>query len=257
MPMNTVARSPRIVDGSRSVHPNGRFPSAALGLVGILPLLPLLLAIIDTRPGFRLILIALALYAAMLAVALWVWVRSLRERLIRIEASGPLRFTPSTGVRISSWLVPVTGLLPAAAAFLVHALGLPTMGGRLLEWGPYVLAVVSLVGLGREVLAQGHPLGLVLDERGLHGVRRSARVEASWEEIGTTTPVGPHGPKLAISIAGRAPVILDAHHLGSDPAAVASVVSFFRDAPDQRPALVDGVAAMRTVEDAHRSRPAG
>ncbi|WP_336500289.1 hypothetical protein [Microbacterium paraoxydans] len=68
--MNTVARSPRIVDGSRSVHPNGRFPSAALGLVGILPLLPLLLAIMDTRPGFRLILIALALYAGMLAVAL-------------------------------------------------------------------------------------------------------------------------------------------------------------------------------------------
>ncbi|WP_158297195.1 hypothetical protein [Zhihengliuella sp. ISTPL4] len=255
--MNTVARSPHIVDGSRSVHPNGRFPSAALVLVGVLPLLPLLPAIVDTRPGFRLILISLVLYTAVLAVALWSWVRSLRERLIRVSARGPLRFTPSPGVRISSWLVPVTGLLPAAATFLVQSLALPTMGGRLLEWGPYVLAVVSLVGLGREILAQGQPLGLVLDERGLHGVRRSARVDATWEEIGTTAPVGPHGPKLAISIAGRAPVILDAHHLGSDPAAVASAVSFFRDAPDQRPALVDGVAAMRTVESTLRSRPAG
>ena len=252
MPMNTVARSPHIVDGSRSVHPHGRFPSAALVLVGILPLLPLMLAIVDTRPGFRLILISLALYAATLAVALWFWVRSLRERLIRIEASGPLRFSPSTGVRISSWLVPVTGLLPAAATFLVSILGLPTMGGRLLEWGPYVLAIVSLIGLGRGALSLRRPLGLVLDEHGLHGVRGSAPLEADWSEIGTVTPVGPHGPKLAVSVTGLAPVVVDAHHLGSDPAAVSAVVSFFRDTPEQRHTLAHGIAAMRAVETALR-----
>lgn len=251
--MNTVARSPRIIDGSRSVHPTGRFPSAALVLVGILPLLPLLLAVVDARPGFRLVMISLTVYAAMLAVALWFWVRSLRERLIRIAATGPLRFTPPGGVRLSPWLVPVTGLLPAAVTFLVQTLGLPTLGGRLLEWGPYILAIVSLFGLGREILAFRRTLGLVVDERGLHGVRRAAPLEASWNEIGAVTPVGPHGPKLAVSFAGRVPVIVDAHHLGSDPAAVAAVVSFFRDRPEQRHMLANGTDAMRTVEGALRS----
>ncbi|EYT60894.1 hypothetical protein D514_0105330 [Microbacterium sp. UCD-TDU] len=232
--MNTVARSPRIVDGSRSVHPNGRFPTAALVVVGVLPLVPLLLAVVDARPGFRLVLLSLTVYAATLAVALWFWVRSMRERLIRIAETGPLRFAPPGGVRTTQWLIPMAGLLPAAMTYLVQILGLPTMSSRLLDWGPYLLAAVSLVSLGREVMSLRRPLGLAVDERGLHGVRRSAPLEASWEEIGTVTPVGPYGPKLAVSVAGRAPVIVDAHHLGSDPAAVAAVVSFFRDSPEQR-----------------------
>ncbi len=247
MPMRTVARSPRIVDGSRLVHPSGRFPTAALVLLGLLALLPLLLAVVDDRSGFRLVMLSLALYAGMLVVALSLWSRSLRERLIRLATTGPLRFTPPVRVRVALWLVPTIGMLPAVANLLVQTLGLPTMGGRLLEWGPYALGLVSLVGLGRELAALRTPLGLLVDERGLRGVRGSASIEASWDEIGTVDVVGPHGPKLAISIVGQTPVIIDAHRLGSDPASVVRVLAFFRDHPDRRHVLSDGTTAMQTV----------
>lgn len=143
-------------------------------------------------------------------------------------------------------------MLPAITNLLVQALGLPTMGGRLLEWGPYVLGLVSLVGLGRELVALRTPLGLVVDERGPHGVRGSAPIEASWAEIGAVDVVGPHGPKLTISVAGRTPAIVDAHRLGSDPAAVVAVLAFFRDHPDHRHSLTDGITAMQTVTGALR-----
>lgn len=247
MPMRTVARSVRIVDGSRSVHPNGRFPTAAMVLLGILALVPLLLAIVDDRAGFRLVMLSLAFYAGMLAVALSLWARSLRERLVRTATTGPLRFTPAVHVRVALWLVPAIGMLPALTNLLVRTLGLATMDGRLLEWGPYALGLVSLVGLGRELMALRTPLGLVVDERGLHGVRGAASIEASWDQIGTVDVAGPHGPKLTISITGRMPAIIDAHRLGSDPAAVAAVLTFFRDHPDRRPSLADGTAAMQTV----------
>lgn len=248
MLMKTIARSPRIVDGSRSVHPKGHFPVAALMLVGVLPLLPLLLAIVDGRSGFRLVMLSLAVYAGTLAVALVVRARSLRERRVRISTVGPLRFTPSGGARAVLWLVPTVGVLPAVVNLLVQTLELPTMGGRLLEWGPYVLGLVSLVGLGRELLSLRTPLGLVLDRRGLHGVRGASSFDVPWEEIGAVDLVGPHGPKLTVSIAGRTPAIIDAYHLGSDPAAVAAVITLFRDAPDRRQALTDGITAMRAVE---------
>lgn len=243
----TVARSPHVVDGSRSVHPNGRFPTAALALLGFLPLLLLLLAVVDDRAGFRLVMLSLALYTGMLTVALSLWVRSLRERLVRIATTGPLRFTPPVRVRVALWLVPAIGMLPALANLLVLTLDLPTMGGRLLEWGPYALGLVSLVGLGRELIALRRPLGLVVDDRGLRGVRGSASIEASWDQIGTVGVVGPHGPKLAISITGEMPAIVDARRIGSDPAAVAAVLMFFRDHPDHRQSLADGITAMQTV----------
>lgn len=248
--MNTIARSPHIVDGSRSVHPKGRFPAAALLIVGLLPILPLLLAVVDSRSGFRLLMLSLAVYAAALLVALWFWARSLRERLVRVSTDGPLRFAPDARVRAALWLVPIAGLLPSVANIAVHAFSLPTMNSRLLDWGPYVLGLVSVVELVRQIAAVRTPLGLVVDERGLHGVRGSASVEIPWEDVDGVEPLGPHGPKLSIAIAGRAPVIIDAHHLGSDPAAVTVVIAYFRDNPDQRHVLADGVTAMRTVADA-------
>lgn len=256
MLMKTIARSPRIVDGSRSVHPKGHFPVAALMIVGVLPLLPLLLAVVDGRSGFRLVMLSLAVYAGTLAVALVVRAKSLRERLVRVSTVGPLRFTPSGGARAVLWLVPAVGVLPAVVNVLVQTLGLPTMGGRLLEWGPYVLGLASVIGLGREILSLRTPLGLVVDHRGLRGVRGSASLDAPWEQIGAVDLVGPHGPKLAVSIAGRAPAIIDAHYLGSDPAAVVAVIALFRDAPDRRQALTDGVTAMRAVEHSLAPRSA-
>lgn len=247
MLMKTIARSPHLVDGSRSVHPNGRFPAAAPLLLGLLAFLPLLLAVVDDRSGFRLVMLSLALYAGMLAIALACWVRSLRERLVRISTTGPLRFTPPVRVRLALWLVPIIGIIPALTNLVVQTLGLPTMGGRLLGWGPYALGLVSLVGLGRELAALRTPLGLVADEHGLRGVRGSASLDASWDEIGAVDPGGPHGPKLTISVPGRTPVTVDAHRLGSDPAAVAVVLAFFRDTPDRRHVLADGMTAMQTV----------
>ncbi len=247
--MKTVARSTRIVDGSRSVHPNDRSPTPALVLLGILAFLPLILAVVDGRSGFRLVMLSLAVYAGMLTIALSLWGRSLRERVVRISTDGPLRFTPPGRVRAALWLVPTIGLLPAVANLLVQVLGLPTMGGRLLEWGPYALGLVSLIGLGRELSALRTPLGLVVDDRGLHGVRGSTSVEASWDEIGAVELVGPHGPKLTISISGQTPAIIDTHRLGSDPAAVVAVLAFFRDHPEHRHSLADGGAAMQTAVD--------
>lgn len=245
--MKTVARSAGIVDGSRSVHPKRRPPTGALVLLGILALLPLLLAVVDGRSGFRLVMLSLAVYAGMLVVALSLWVSSLRERLVRISTDGPLRFTPPGGVRAAVWLVPTIGILPAVTNLLVQMLGLPTMGGRLLEWGPYALGVVSLIGLGRELSALRTPLGLVVDERGLRGVRGSTSLEASWDEVGAVELVEPHGPKLTISMSGRTPAIIDAHRLGSDPAAVVAVLAFFRDHPEHRRSLADGGTAMQTA----------
>ncbi len=245
--MKTIARTPHLVDGSRSVHPTGRFPTASLVLVGVLPLLPLLLAVVDDRAGFRILMLSLVVATATLAIALVVWVLSLRERRVRIAATGPLRLAPDPRVGVVLWLVPLAGMLPALAAAVAQTQEWETLGGRLLEWGPYVLGAVSLGGLVREIVALRKPLGLVIDPHGLRGVRGSGALDISWDEVGDVAPVGPHGPKLSIAIAGRAPAIIDAHRLGTDPAAAAAVIAFFRDHPGDRHALADGVAAMQAI----------
>ncbi|WP_161937428.1 hypothetical protein [Leucobacter sp. G161] len=47
-------------------------------------------------------------------------------------------------------------------------------------------------------------------------------------------------------------IVLDAHHLGSDPAIVADVIELYRKRPGERKRLADGVGAISAVEVARR-----
>lgn len=78
---------------------------------------------------------------------------------------------------------------------------------------------------------------------------RGARpVEIAWGDLDDALAPGPHGPRLALLSRTRGPVVIDGHHIGSDPAVVAAVIRYYLNHPAQRGRLDDGADSIRAVE---------
>lgn len=222
-----------------------------LGL-SVVPAIGFAVAAFDTRLGFRLIMASVGLIMCVMIVALLLRVRGLQPGVIRIDATGGLRFVPPRTHRAGLVAVPLSLLLPVGVLFWVRVAGLPTQASssRFMASAPYVLLAVSLVSLALIAWSMRVPVGLRVGPSGISGVRGNGVLNLDWGDIASASPVGEYGPKLGLVTSAGDAVLIDAHHLGSDPAIVARILEFYRSRPARRAELEDGRAAITAVERA-------
>lgn len=246
----SVLLTPNIPTGGRTILPKGRKTGGILLWMSVVPALAFIIAAVDTRIGFQLLMASSGIAMLVLIVGLQVRLRGLRAGAVRLDASGVLRFVPPRSQWLALVAVPTAFLMPVIAIVLIGVLHLPTQmfSSRLLQAAPFLLAAVALGALAQMAWSMRFPRGLRVGVEGLSGVRGSRRVEVGWDDILNVSLVGPFGPKLMLLIREGRPIVIDAHHLGSDPAIVAAVIEFFRTRPFLRAQLSDGPAAIRAVE---------
>lgn len=198
-----------------------------LGL-SVVPAIGFAVAAFDTRLGFRLIMASVGLIMCVMIVALLLRVRGLQPGVIRIDATGGLRFVPPRTHRAGLVAVPLSLLLPVGVLFWVRVAGLPTQASssRFMASAPYVLLAVSLVSLALIAWSMRVPVGLRVGPSGISGVRGNGALNLDWGDIASASPVGEYGPKLGLVTSAGDAVLIDAHHLGSDPAIVARILEF-------------------------------
>lgn len=246
----SVLLTPNIPTGKRPILPSSRRTGPILLGLSVVPAMSFIIAAVDTRIGFQLLMVSLGITMLVLIVGLQLRLLGLRAGAVRIDASGTLRFVPPGSHWLAVVAVPIAFLVPVIVFILIAVLQLPTQmfSSRLLQGAPFLLAAVSLGSFAHIAWSMRFPAGLRLGVEGLSGVRGSRRVEVGWGDILNVSPVGPHGPKLMLLIRDSRPIVIDTHHLGSDPAIVAEVIEFFRTRPSLRAQLSDGRAAIRAVE---------
>lgn len=250
----TVLIRPVIPTGGRPILPNGGPPKALLLVLCVVPAIAIAIAAVDTRPGFQLFMASLAAMMIVLIAALYLRLLGLQAGAVRIAGDGGLRFSPPPSHRVGLVGVPLAALLPVAALGAISALNLETQASssRLMFALPYVLTAVAVVSLARVAWSLRYPVGLKVSHEGLTGVRGGAPVDLAWDDILSASPSGEHGPRLRVLLRSGESVMIDGHHLGSDPAIVAAVIEFYRATRARRGELADGRAAIRAVEASAR-----
>lgn len=247
--------TPKISVDGRSVFARGKDPGPIIWCLLLVPAFAFVIALVDTRLGFKLFMgsIGIAMLAGVIALSLRS--RALRAGEICIETPGALRFIPPRSLWVGNVVVAFACLLPGAVSVIIIVMDLPTQRGltKSTTVGPYVLVVIGLALLIQTIWSTRTPVGLSVHPEGLRGVRGTKRVDLRWDDIESVSPFGHHGPKLLLITANHDAIIIDSHHTGSDPAIVARVIEYFRKNPLQRTQLRDGAAAINIVETVDRS----
>ena len=91
--------------------------------------------------------------------------------------------------------------------------------------------------------------GLTLSEYGLRGVRGSRRVDLAWSDLASASVISEKGARLVLTLRAGGAIVIGAHHIGSDPNAVAPIIDFFLDHPEHRAVLATPMAALALVEE--------
>jgi len=219
---------------------------AAVAVVGVL------LAAAPGQPGFRILLGALAVFAAVSAVLLVPWTRAVETGRVRLDPDADaLRFVAPRALPVGMLALAVVAL---AAGVLALVLRLAGVAGAsevgIGAVGPLALGAVGLGWLGQQLLALRVPAGLTLDADGIRGVRGTRQVDIAWHDLAGVDVLAARGARLVLTPRDAGPVVLDPHWFGSDPNVVAVVIAHFRDHPADRSALADGRTAIRVVEEA-------
>lgn len=142
------------------------------------------------------------------------------------------------------------------------AIGVVLLGAALVWLDSYQLARFSLQ---ERSAAYGVPLlgayaiasklwslrrsaGLTLGDQGLRGVRGGPRVDVSWDRIAQVTVSERRGIRSVCIVTPNAVHVLPMHALVGDAYAVATIVNYYLQNPDERGRLVDGPDAVRHVD---------
>lgn len=240
---------PNIPTGNRSVFSKGKPPTPFIFGLSLLPAMGFGIALSDDRLGFKLFAVGIAVAMMMLVVALYLWTQALTAGVIRIDATGPLRFVPPAYLRKALIAIALGFLVPGGISLVVSLLDVPALpGGSTFTTAlSYVLAVVTFVVLARLARSARVAEGLAVGPDGLSGVRGASSFEITWDDLVSASTVGDHGPKFALLTKSKGEIEVDAHHLGSDPAVVVKIIEYFRQNPTERQLLNDGAAAIGAV----------
>lgn len=228
-------RTSRIKFAGASTSPGPSRPQIR-ALLGLLPvalifallLLPTFLADNGTLRWFfgftELAFLACAAY-------IMLGVQAQRSGSVRFGATGTLTFQPSLLARTLLLLVPVLIGFAGAIAYASQSVGwLEPMGSPgLRRIGVPIFLTVGVLGTAAVLIGTRRPRGLELSPTGLRW-RRLIRVESlDWDGLATAESSVPGTPKL-LTLHTRTGA---AHRLsplafGSDPGAVAEVISYFQ-----------------------------
>lgn len=252
--MTLAVLKPGITTGGRSVFPNGRDTAPFIWLLGAFPLIGIVVALADERSGLKLFMSGIAVTFLIMIVGLYARNRALRTGVIRIESDSELRFMPPPYLWIATLAVTVGLIIPGLTMVLIDVFDLPMMqlNTRLTTFVPLALGVGAIVAFAYQLWSSRVPAGLTVGPERINGVRGTKRASITWDELVMASTLGDHGPKLLLVTQAKSAVVIDAHHLGSDPAIVAAVLEYYRTHPRERARLSNGAEAIRAVADATR-----
>lgn len=154
-------------------------------------------AVVAEESGFRLLMASLAVLLLLGGVATLLLQHAVEAGRVRLDVRAPtLRFAGPRAVGVFSALTAMLGLVPG-----VLALGLPDAGagdaGRT-RFVLFALSAVALLCLAQQLWALRTPSGLELSERGIRGVRGSARLDLVWDDVEGFAVVASNGAKLEV-----------------------------------------------------------
>lgn len=258
--MGTVTLSPRALPTGATraaLYARNYRPSVLLAVFGVGAFFAAFVALAAReQPGFSLMMVSLALLLGALGPIVVRWTSSVTEGRVRVAASGPgLRFLPRRSDTGLFTLMAVFGLLPAVVVLGFAAYGIPAqIGGGILRWSPYGLALLSLAWLAQQLWSLRIPAGLTVTEQGLAGVRGTARADLVWAGLTDVRAVFARGAKLVFTRLDGRTIIVEPRWTGSDPNEVAAIIEHFRLHPADRALLADPRSAIRRVEEVAAGR---
>lgn len=227
--------------GARSID----VQTAMLGLAAVFFAL---LAVLDPDSLPRAFSAPAALFCLFLAAAALAGRRSPAPGTVTV-AQKPARLT--LGGRLN--LAPVFNV---AAALCMIATVLIYQDPNRLEgtfvpsrWAILLLPVLGVVKLIALLWGLRHPAGLTLTPQGLRGVRGGPGIDLSWDGLKRVRVASDaRGPAFDI-IGNSGSVTVRAGAVGGDLPAVATVVDYYRQHPDERHRLTEGASAAQHVAD--------
>jgi hypothetical protein len=253
--VTSVTLSPRVLPpGAERVdlRAPGYRPALAYGLLALFAGSALLIALVADSPGFRLFMAALGVLILFgLPVGL-VWVRALPSGTIRVQTDAVgLRFAPSSALAATMFVTAGVGVVVGALPFALGAVGVPSVAGATVRYGPFAIVVFALGWLVFQLVGLRDPSGLTLTTAGLRGVRGGGHVDLAWDDLESiAVRPGRTGARLVLNARSGSAVEVDPHWTGSDPNLVAAIVAHFHAHPADREALAGGRTAIGLVEAA-------
>lgn len=257
--MGVVTTSPRLASAEARVpvFPNGRRPAWLVVVVVLFAVLPGVMAVADGRPGLRLVTGASTVTLLGVAGCLNLLLRTMRERVVRIdESASGIWFRPAPAATAMPFVLGSLLLLPAVAQIVVDVADLATMPSFLLTRAPSALGLLGLGIIVVNTVRLREAAGLHVTVEGLTGIRGRGRIDWTWDELAEVdVGTGPVAKLRLVADAGGPGIEAPMLALGSDPNQVATVVRYFRDVPSARAELKGpGPAVLRGVDDALRAR---
>ena len=253
--MSTYRFQPQ-VSPTVAIHTNRRKtrPGLGIGLSVVVVVLLVVAAIGADTPFERAAFVAFALSMAFFGWYVKELAAAQERGYVRIADTGGLRFTPSRMLSVLPLAIAVTGSAPLALRIVAAAVGEEFGTGRGSIW-MVIASGASLIWLGQQVWSLRLPAGLTVSDDGVLGVRGAGAINCAWQDVaGFFIMQTATGDALVIESPVRSFRPIPAGPIGSDPAAVASILEHLRLYPADRARLVSGRDAIRAVEAVHASQ---
>lgn len=229
----------------RPGNSQARLYLAPVVLIGAV-VVAILLATQSNNLGYQLQLAGLGLALGVLGAAVLLWEVSVSAGVVRFEdPSGSLRFHYPPGLGLLYPLAAACMMFPAAVA-LLRGEGSAQIGfGRRTA---YTLGILGLIFFLQQLWALRVPRGLALSEAGLRGVRGAEHLVLAWADLDSAAAMSARsGAKLALHTTRGEVHVLPRHVIGSDPNAVAAIINYYLQYPQDRGYLTDPEGAIRRV----------
>lgn len=190
-----------------------------------------------------------ALFAAWFVVMMLLDLLWSRPHTINVVARAEgMVFSPPWAVLLAVNVVPALGLVSLARLWWA-----PEQWTQLGSYPRFMIVFGPLMGL--ILIAQAlwrlrRPAGLSLDERGLSGVRAGPRFDVMWADVAIASVAeGKKSRHLILTSAdGRSGVAIPQSTVSGDVYAVATVINYYVQHPEERARLSDGLDAVRHVD---------
>lgn len=180
--------------------------------------------------------------------------RWLHPRLVSVvRRSGRLVFSPPAALHIAFSLVAGLAMVSVARLWLEPEqwtyLGYYERGAVVL--GPLAGALIA----GEALWSLRRPAGLTLDERGMCGVRGGPLFDLNWSDVIDVKVAESKKQRSLVLVlaAGGDLALVPEGAVSGDVYAVATIVRYYLEHPDERGRLVDGLDAVRHVDSEVRA----
>lgn len=173
--------------------------------------------------------------------------RWLRPTLVSVVLrSGRLVFSPPAVLHIVFTLVAGFAMVSVSRLWVI-----PEQWSHLGYTERGAVVICPLAGafmVGEALWSLRRPVGVTLDEKGVRGVRGGPRFDLPWAEVIDVKVIETKMQRFLVLEAADADARIPEGTVSGDVYAVATIVKYYLDNPEERGRLVDGLDAVRHVD---------